>query len=485
MTGTAALGISASTLHSNMSLMHKRLDDAPSEPTEMEKACLTSVDILVIEETGMLGKRTLPLIDQRLKLNRAVRNPHNAAKPFGGMHIIFAGDFMQNPPIMQKPLYSTVCDESDENDNARTDETRSLDTMGTYLWGCINTVILLDRSIRAQGDPLFSELLLRMRSNQMTREDERHLNSRVISERVQPPPGTAVLIYRNGIKDYINDRAIQSVATNKSAKNADNHLVKVFRNKAIFSPNTKNSPVLTPAQLHLLYTRPPITKNKNLAVLDVYIGMPCMITQNLGVLKHGIANGTEAVVFDIIFDDKDTTDIESHTDANGAVHHCHKMHHLPRVILVRLENPIFGSAFAPLPPGVYPVFPQSNLPFYEKSRTQRGTLCFKQICKITQFPLVPRFSMTGHKAQGQTRQSIIIAEPNYMHTSAMWLYTAISRVTSLQGLYLTEEMLHLIKRMQFPKYLMTYVHEILPAQNKVTLNALHKKLEAVYHHLHE
>jgi hypothetical protein len=52
---------------------------------------------------------------------------------------------------------------------------------------------------------------------------------------------------------------------------------------------------------------------------------------------------------------------------------------------------------------------------------------------IMQFPVNQSLAATGHKLQGTTVELLILVEINL---TMNWLYVLLSRVTSLQGLYL-------------------------------------------------
>ena len=53
---------------------------------------------------------------------------------------------------------------------------------------------------------------------------------------------------------------------------------------------------------------------------------------------------------------------------------------------------------------------------------------------IIQFPINLSLAITGHKLQGMTMEMMILSEINLKQN---WLYVMLSRLTSLQGLYLT------------------------------------------------
>ena len=54
--------------------------------------------------------------------------------------------------------------------------------------------------------------------------------------------------------------------------------------------------------------------------------------------------------------------------------------------------------------------------------------------KIMQFPINNDLATTGHKLQGMTKQYLIVSQLNY--STPNWIYVVLSRVTSLDGLFL-------------------------------------------------
>ena len=60
------------------------------------KATWKGTDILIIDEVSMMSQKLFELLDS---IGKAVRrNP----RPFGGMQVIFSGDFYQLPPVGNK-----------------------------------------------------------------------------------------------------------------------------------------------------------------------------------------------------------------------------------------------------------------------------------------------------------------------------------------------------------------------------------------------
>ena len=97
-TGNAASLLGGKTYHSVLSISKNGVSDS-SLPTV--RGNLQGVEYIFLDEVSMLSARDLYLISARLA--KALGNEETE---FGGMNMIFAGDFAQLPPAMGSPLYS-------------------------------------------------------------------------------------------------------------------------------------------------------------------------------------------------------------------------------------------------------------------------------------------------------------------------------------------------------------------------------------------
>ena len=88
------------------------------------------------------------------------------AKPeveFSAMNMIFVGDFLQLPAVINPDLY-------------RDTVTRR---HGHQLWRSLNAVVILKEQVRQAGDPEYAALLSRLRIREPSNEDIETLNSRI------------------------------------------------------------------------------------------------------------------------------------------------------------------------------------------------------------------------------------------------------------------------------------------------------------------
>jgi ATP-dependent DNA helicase PIF1 len=161
-TGIAALNISGRTFHSFMRLgpddddldvtaqtIYERL--SKSNGFSFYSKLLKDLNTLVIDEVSMISPTLLAKASDLLKVIRM------NSREFGGLQIIFVGDFYQLPPISRGPplfetklFYNTIQDQR----------------------------VILTETYR-QTDPVFVDLLSRMRTGSLNAEDHEILRGRL------------------------------------------------------------------------------------------------------------------------------------------------------------------------------------------------------------------------------------------------------------------------------------------------------------------
>ena len=92
--------------------------------------------------------------------------------PFGGMNIIFAGDFAQLPPVMAKLLYDHTVGTSTTSSITLRDKENAI---GKAIWHQITTVVILKQNMRQRSqsskNAKFRTALENMRYKSCTNED--------------------------------------------------------------------------------------------------------------------------------------------------------------------------------------------------------------------------------------------------------------------------------------------------------------------------
>jgi hypothetical protein len=167
-TGVAAINAGGVTLHSLFQL--------PLEPyvpgystvaskknffrfSKQKLDMLRQLELLIIDEVSMLRADILDSIDVSL---RTIRHIH---KPFGGIQMLYIGDLFQLPPVAKEDEW-----------NLLKDYYQSTFFFHAHVIQQTKPIYLELKKVYRQGDPVFVDLLNRVRNNLITPEDIQRLN---------------------------------------------------------------------------------------------------------------------------------------------------------------------------------------------------------------------------------------------------------------------------------------------------------------------
>ena len=160
-TGIAATHINGMTIHSWSGIGIKRdMTDYDIElihSREKTAKRIVSAKVLIIDEISMLDAATLGSVDRVLRTLR--RRTLQAEQPFGGLQVIFVGDFFQLPPVSKNEQAKFAFESS--------------------AWKEANPVICYLSEQHRQEDGDFLDLLTAMRRGTFGAPHRTRLNSRV------------------------------------------------------------------------------------------------------------------------------------------------------------------------------------------------------------------------------------------------------------------------------------------------------------------
>ena len=116
---------------------------------------------MFLDEFSMVKPALYSLTNSRLQKMKA-----RLDKPFGGVHLVFTGDFYQLQPVGSFIFQTPTQFENDKDSNAKES------MKGRHLWKTqLTDVIELTENHRQTSDPEWADALERWRINQPTRED--------------------------------------------------------------------------------------------------------------------------------------------------------------------------------------------------------------------------------------------------------------------------------------------------------------------------
>jgi ATP-dependent DNA helicase PIF1 len=190
-TGIAATHVGGMTIHSWSGIgVKKRLTDWDIENIQArEKTAKRIYDakILIIDEISMLDADTLESVDSVL---RALRQPvMQESRPFGGLQVIFVGDFFQLPPVSR-------------GENVRF-------AFDSDAWKAANPVVCYLSEQHRQEDAAFLDLLNAVRRGEV--EDVHYESLRSRMKKVSEKKKVTRLHTHNAEADRINDESLAEV----------------------------------------------------------------------------------------------------------------------------------------------------------------------------------------------------------------------------------------------------------------------------------
>jgi hypothetical protein len=169
-------------------------------------ALLSSMELLVIDEASMLSSYIVDAID--IILRYVKRTPD---QPFGGVQVLFIGDLNQLPPVVKN------------------EEWKILQEFYPSIF-FFDSIVLRDnvpvtielKNIYRQQDDKFIEILNGIRENNITEENFRQLNSRIIRNFIpKDGEGFITLTTHNYQADEINKGKLENLPSRSYSFNAE------------------------------------------------------------------------------------------------------------------------------------------------------------------------------------------------------------------------------------------------------------------------
>jgi ATP-dependent DNA helicase PIF1 len=339
-----------------------------------------TTDVLIVDEVSMMSARMFDI------LNTVGKRVRKSSQPFGGLQLIFVGDFFQLPPVAKK-------DGIEEGDDKFCFESENwIETFS------MDNHIVLNTMFR-QDDLVMRRVLGNIRKGNVTDEDVDVLKQHVKRSYDKEAHGGVVptqLLPTKAKVDRINNDMFYElegdIVSYSFERKTDCTSYLDGSDKVISAPLlTKCRKSLTPQkasfELDNLINNTPCVKN-----LELKKGANVMCTVNLN-LDRGICNGSIGTVVGFKTDDEKETDE-------------------PAPIV------LFSNGCRMVMPKKY--WQSEDFP----------------ILAIGQYPLCLAWAITIHKIQGATLSMAEIDIGSSIFECGQ-TYVALSRVKSLDGLYLS------------------------------------------------
>jgi ATP-dependent DNA helicase PIF1 len=324
------------------------------------KAVWKGTDLLIIDEISMMSQKLFEMLDA---IGKAIRRN---SKPFGGIQLIFSGDFYQLPPVGKKDEPDTIkfCFESE---------------MWFSTFKIANHIILF--KIFRQNDVIYQRILNQIREGRLKRSSNEILLQLVGREvpansKIRP---TKLFPTRNQV-NYINETEMNNLNSREYEYNVKQifDIIMTEGERTIRMNYTKEQ-----IQIELNYLKGNLLCDD---VVKIKVGAQVMCIVNIK-LDNGdmICNGAQGVVTNI--------------SPQG----------FP---IVQYNNGYIMTMN-------YHIWPSELIPGIG----------------ISQVPLILAWALTIHKSQGSTLDLAEIDAGSGIFECGQ-TYVALSRVKSLEGLYL-------------------------------------------------
>ncbi|CAF4499574.1 unnamed protein product [Rotaria sp. Silwood2] len=427
-TGIAAAEIGGMTIHSFLGEQRNSGKPRTIKPGDLKlEKEWRLVEYLLIDEMSMVGLNLLA------KLNRIICSAKHVDPqvPFGGVNVIFFGDYLQYRPVYDAPLHTDFSLPSKEKLGKLPTEKEIQQRVARSLILQINCVVKLTQQMRTE-DPRYLQLLERLRHGQCNYDDYELLLTRVIG---QPSVGSLhdspwnkapILVFRNEVRTQLNNKA----AIHNAKEMGQRPMVCVAQD------TWKGKPIEDPTLIKKLLELSD-SKTEHLPGLLPFVpGMPVILTQNIAI-ELGLINGTNGIFRQLVYEeDSVSTDILSETFPNNT-----QYIHRPLYALVEVLKSKIDYNLEQLQPNLVPIPLMEQtfridiadvLPKDKKPKSNRKVILS---IKRRALPLVPAYCITTHKSQGQTLNNVVIdlKLPNETDDIAA-IYVPLSRVKRLADL---------------------------------------------------
>jgi ATP-dependent DNA helicase PIF1 len=331
-----------------------------------------SVNTLIVDEISMMSKKIFEILDE---IGKKVRR---STAPFGGIQVVFTGDFFQLPPVGT---------EDDKDSDAFCFES----PLWLQTFRPENHIALT--TIFRQKDPTFINILSQIRRGQLDKESikilKSHVNRPYDPSKYNGLVPTKLFPIRSKV-DYVNSMMFSKIDEDEYE----------FEHSVLMGCKTHCESGKAISAEHLLKCARMTEQEKEYEIENLLNNTPCarilrlkksssvLCTVNLD-MDNEICNGSQGLIVDIF--DKDNTTIVVVKFSNGHIKH--------------------------IGPHVW----QSE---------EYPTIAVKQ------YPLCLAWALTIHKIQGATLAlaEVDIGESVFEYGQT---YVALSRVQTLDGLYLS------------------------------------------------
>jgi ATP-dependent DNA helicase PIF1 len=221
-----------------------------------------SVDILIVDEVSMMSKKFFEILD---KVGRYIRRVN---KPFGGIQLVFSGDFYQLPPVPDK-----------------NDKESGMFCFESEMWNkTFKNVVVLHKIFR-QKDKTFMKILKQIRKGGITKKTFDILNDKLLNKNNKVDKNKYNPVIMSPIRSIVD-------SINESNMNKLNTKENTYEYKMVYPTISNESKITINNEANDLEKRLNAPK-----VLKLKIGANVMCTANIDMESSDkIINGSQGKI---------------------------------------------------------------------------------------------------------------------------------------------------------------------------------------------
>lgn len=378
---------------------------------------LKQANTLIIDEVSMVSAHMLEVIDIILGIVK-----DNRKTPFGGMQVIFVGDFLQLPPVY--------------NPKGKAPIEQSYMAFKSSVWTALDVQKIQLTKVFRQEDQDFALLLNAIRTGvKLTGTLQKQFKELLEKKMPQDVPDALYICYKKDDVNQINERKTHELLQQDDQENNEYS----FPYYVMSKDATENEDMIKIVGENLGLVK---SQNKQVFVKGMRV-MSVRNFRNLDGLK--IVNGDTGTIVGFCKPPSTTT---TNTTTNGAVNSIDSSdsfsnigEYKTHVSYLRYEesNPEFFSTLFPLVQFDRFKDQVCVLPVTwsrQELHKQTGEVMIK--IEIDAVPLIPAWAITSHRAQGTTIANIPIQiNADCMNFAEGGFYVAISRCRKQEQLFIT------------------------------------------------
>ena len=398
-TGAAAAAFqNGRTIHSVAGLNRKKI-------SQELKDIWVLTNTLVIDEVSFFSKEDFFNLDKVLKQLAGDNGRH---KLYGGFNIVFCGDLFQMHPVKKKPVFKEY---------------------SVHWHGMVNAAVFLDVPHRFRDDPEWGELLANWRFGRITPTMIDVINARLVCADLPIPSGkvTCYACPTNKERNIINTSIFEQVLhkTHPSVmdeQDPPNHTIVIechLTHKGVSFPEKASTFIGNNCGDACVQT----SQNKRIdPSLKLCNGMQIMINSN-DEIGHGLANGTLAIFRGM--------------QLKEGVQKRWKFWDSFKVWTVSVQNVECIYIQHWKTKRIHKLTPCDDSVSIEVTKIDGQKINYHGV-NIRQFGILCNNATTGHKLQGMSKDVLVVN--NWDYRCPNWIYVVLSRVHTIQGLFLLKRL---------------------------------------------